>query len=105
MASPIPCAGQVFSKLDFDDSGFITVDNLKELVGDDMTETELKGMVNEFGGDKEEQIGLKDFVDMVKDVRRRRKSNFDATTLSADGIRPAEVALVPRATSEEALAF
>lgn len=96
---------KVFSKLDFDDSGFITVDNLKELVGDDMTEAELKGMVNEFGEDKKEQIGLRDFVEMVKDVRRRRKSNFDATALSADGIRPAELNLVPRATSEEALAF
>ena len=91
---------QVFRKLDFDDSGSITVENLKELVGRDMTEAELKGMVNEFGEEAKNEIGRKEFVSMVKDVRRRRKSVM-TEGLPGQGVSLDDVALVQSGDDSE----
>ena len=82
--------------------GFIpTADKFhQELVGRDMTEAELKGMVNEFGEEAKNEIGRKEFVSMVKDVRRRRKSVM-TEGLPGQGVSLDDVALVQSGDDSE----
>ena len=65
-----------------------------------MTEAELKGMVNEFGEEAKNEIGRKEFVSMVKDVRRRRKSVM-TEGLPGQGVSLDDVALVQSGDDSE----
>ena len=84
----------MFRKLDFDDSGVITVDNLKELVGKDMTEEELQNLFNEIGAEGN-KICFEDFSTVIRSVNQKLDSK---STTDAD-----EIELV--ACNEESLMF
>ena len=85
---------KAFQRLDFDDSGVITVDNLKELVGKDMTEEELQNLFNEIGAEGN-KICFEDFRTVIRSVNQKLDSK---STTDAD-----EIELV--ACNEESLMF
>jgi calcium-dependent protein kinase len=50
---------EAFDRLDSDDSGFISKENLKEFLGDDITDAELKDVMKEADVDKDGKISYK----------------------------------------------
>ena len=73
-----------FDRLDFDHQGFITKENLMDIVGTDQTESEVQEMFDEVDYKHEGKIYFPEFVAIMKqnnqpksaELGQRRKSNF-----------------------------
>lgn len=65
---------KAFNRLDCDNSGYITFDNLKNLVGEDLTEQQLREMLADLPSTSTDAPGIKfeDFVDIVHISRKAR---------------------------------
>jgi len=65
---------KAFNRLDCDNSGYITFDNLKNLVGEDLTEQQLREMLADLPPTSTDAPGIKfeDFVDIVHISRKAR---------------------------------
>lgn len=50
---------EAFDRLDSDDSGYITKKNLKDFLGDEMSDSEIKEIMNEVDADKDGKISFK----------------------------------------------
>uniref|UniRef100_A0A7S1VXM4 Calmodulin n=1 Tax=Ditylum brightwellii TaxID=49249 RepID=A0A7S1VXM4_9STRA len=53
---------EAFDRLDTDDSGFITAENLRELLGDDLPLTEIQSIITECGLTNDQQISYEEFL-------------------------------------------
>jgi Ca2+-binding EF-hand superfamily protein len=55
---------EAFDRLDSDDSGFITVANLAEFIGHDISKEYIDSIIDEVDGNDDHKIGYQDFLDL-----------------------------------------
>ena len=96
MASTIEAQGAInerrlaeaFDRLDSDDSGYITVDNLKGILGDDFPDSEVESILKECA--KDGKVSYLDFLAQWHDQHETKRQNFmaDITNLTHDRGHP-----------------
>jgi hypothetical protein len=57
---------EAFDRLDSDDTGFISKDNLREILGKDANATEIDQLISEFDSDNDGQLSYKEFLVMFR---------------------------------------
>jgi Ca2+-binding EF-hand superfamily protein len=92
---------EAFDRLDSDDSGYITVENLEDILGDEISKDYVHAIIDEADIVRDHQISYKEFLALwdenydsklkhaLKEVNNRRISFDDAA--SADSSRPRSV--------------
>jgi serine/threonine protein kinase len=97
---------EAFDRIDCDDSGYITVDNLKDILGDEVADDFLNEIIDEVKTDMvDNHISYQDFLGLwdsdcddkleaaLLDVQQRRRKLVDSTTVvtpvASDAVNPA----------------
>jgi hypothetical protein len=74
---------EAFDRLDSDDTGFISKDNLREILGKDAEAKEIDRLISEFDSDNDGQLSYKEFLVMFRQRTSKlvqQVAHLDAST-------------------------
>jgi calcium-dependent protein kinase len=66
---------EAFDRLDSDDSGFITVENLAEFIGHDISKGYIDSIIDEVDGNDDHKIGYQEFLDLWNETSTSKLKN------------------------------
>jgi len=76
---------EAFDRLDTDDSGYITVQNLRDILGDDFPESEINDIIRESSTRKDGKISYMDFLAQWQDQKEAKRQDVMADISNMTG--------------------
>lgn len=67
---------EAFDRLDSDDSGFISKENLRQFLGDDMPQDEIDEIIREVDENNDNQISFPEFLALWEDKNEEKRANM-----------------------------
>jgi hypothetical protein len=67
---------EAFDRLDSDDSGYITTDNLRELLGDEIAEEEINAIIKEADLTNDNRISYPEFLALWEDKNEEKRESM-----------------------------